>query len=90
MKFGRAIPTAIRIMPTDSHGFIVDAGFATFACETSDSALSILGSYLKQPAVFIEDLRATRKDSSKGTKTPQQDTPDSVLVPPLPRLDSRN
>lgn len=61
MKFGRAIPTPIRIMPTDSHGFIVDVGFATFACETSEAVLDVLQEYFGGPTTFISALDASRK-----------------------------
>ncbi|MBE9592351.1 MAG: hypothetical protein IMF19_02615 [Proteobacteria bacterium] len=78
MKLGRAIPTPIRIMPTDSHGFIVDVGFATFACETSESAVHVLEAYLLQPTAFIKDIEDVRNRGKDGSKNPTQS---SILMP---------
>lgn len=65
MKFGKAIPTPIRIMPTDSQGFIIDIGFATFSCETSEGAIDLLQSYLTNPSLLIEELEAIRGKGGK-------------------------
>ena len=75
MKFGRAIPTAIRIVPTDSHGFIVDVGFATFACETPEAVLSILKPYLEQPSGFISDFNVSKKINVLGKESIKKSMP---------------
>lgn len=72
MKLGRAIPTPIRIMPTDSHGFIIDVGFATFACEGPESALRVLGDYLKRPKELIDEIEAVRGKGKSGDKNTTQ------------------
>ena len=65
MKLGKTIPLHIMIMPTDSQGFIVDIGFASFACETVETTIEVLTDYLKDPTLFISALELVRKNSVK-------------------------
>ncbi|MBE9592756.1 MAG: hypothetical protein IMF19_04680 [Proteobacteria bacterium] len=65
MKLGKAIPLHITIMSTDSQGFIIDIGFASFACETVETTMKVLADYLRDPTLFISALELARKISIK-------------------------
>jgi hypothetical protein len=65
MKLGKTVPLHITIMPTDSQGFIIDIGFASFACETVETTMEMLAGYLDDPTRFINALDLARKNSIK-------------------------
>ena len=80
MKLGKVVPLHITIMPTDSQGFIIDVGFASFACETVETTMEVLADYLKDPSIFISALELARKNSVE----PPDSTPinaDQLRVP---------
>ena len=84
MKFGRAIPTPIRILPTDSHGFIVDVGFATFACENEVSVLEVLREYIMDPTAFVSALNATKQGKELAKIRADNKLNPGHVMPPLP------
>ena len=69
MKLGKIVPLHITIMPTDSQGFIIDIGFASFACETVETTMEMLADYLNDPTLFISALELARKNSIKPLNT---------------------